>query len=256
MFFKRNANQKRRTKDPGADVPPRIARLIRESWWLLVVAAFLYLALILATYTKADAGWSYSGNGAPIANRGGVVGAWLSDLLLYLFGFSAWWWVVGGVVLVVLGYRRVVSPEHRSDHPLALGGLGFALVLLSSASLESIRLWRLPAALPLAPGGALGDMIGHALSRGSDSTARRCCCSTLFAVGTSLLFTGVSWLKVMEHIGTGRRERDRERAQAARSRAGSAHRCRARGRTRIDVSSILREDTALREPILIDARRS
>src|SRR5487761_2800745 len=204
MFFKRNGNQKRRTRDPGADVPPRIARLIRESWWLLVVAAFLYLALILATYTKADAGWSYSGSGAPIANRGGVVGAWLSDLLLYLFGFSAWWWVVGGVVLVVLGYRRVVSPEHRSEHPLALGSLGFALTLLLLA---------------------------------------------LFAVGTSLLF-GVSWLKVMEHIGAAVENAIasvRRRREAALDRRIGVERAAEREST----VEHLREDTALGEPVLV-----
>jgi DNA segregation ATPase FtsK/SpoIIIE, S-DNA-T family len=103
MFFKKNGNSRRRVAAPGRELSPRMARLLRESWWLLVVAAFLYLALTLVTYTKADPGWSFTGTGAPIANRGGVVGAWLSDLLLYLFGISAWWWVVGGVVLVVLG---------------------------------------------------------------------------------------------------------------------------------------------------------
>ncbi len=249
MFFKRNANRKRRTRDPGADVPPRIARLIRESWWLLVVAAFLYLALILATYTKTDAGWSYSGNGTTIANRGGVVGAWLSDLLLYLFGFSAWWWVVGGVVLVVLGYRRVVSPEHRSEHPLALGGLGFALVLLSSASLESIRLWRLPAALPLAPGGALGDMVGHALARGIGFNGATLLLLALFAVGTSLLF-GVSWLKVMEHIGAAVENAIasvRRRREAELDRRIGVERAAEREST----VEHLREDTALREPVLV-----
>lgn len=249
MFFKRNANQKRRTKGPGTDVPPRIARLIRESWWLLVVAAFLYLALILATYTKADAGWSYSGNGAPIANRGGVIGAWLSDLLLYLFGFSAWWGVVGGIMLVVLGYRRVVRPEHRSDHPLALGGLGFALVLLSSASLESIRLWRLPAALPLAPGGALGDMIGHALERGIGFNGATLLLLALFAVGTSLLF-GVSWLKVMEHIGAAVENTIasvRRRREAALDRRIGVE----RAAERESAVEHLREDTALREPVLV-----
>ncbi|HEV2221145.1 MAG TPA: DNA translocase FtsK 4TM domain-containing protein [Casimicrobiaceae bacterium] len=249
MFFKRNTNQKRRSKDPGADVPPRIARLIRESWWLLVVAAFLYLALILATYTKTDAGWSYSGNGTPIANRGGVVGAWLSDLLLYLFGFSAWWWVIGGIVLIVLGYRRVVSPEHRSEHPLALGGLGFALVLLSSASLESIRLWRLPAALPLAPGGALGDMVGHALARGIGFNGATLLLLALFAVGTSLLF-GVSWLKVMEHIGAAVENAIasvRRRREAALDRRIGVERAAEREST----VEHLREDTALREPVLV-----
>ncbi len=74
-------------------------------------------------------GWSFSGSGAPLANRGGAVGAWLADLLLYLFGLSAWWWVIGGIVLVVAGYRRVVRPDDATDHPLGLGALGFALVL-------------------------------------------------------------------------------------------------------------------------------
>ena len=86
---------------------------------------------------RSDPGWSRSGTGAPIANRGGVAGAWLADLLLYLFGLSAWWWVVGGVVLVVAGYRRVVHPERHERSSVALAAFGFALVLLSSAALEA-----------------------------------------------------------------------------------------------------------------------
>ncbi|MGE5087794.1 MAG: DNA translocase FtsK [Candidatus Levyibacteriota bacterium] len=249
MFFKRNANRKRRTTEPRPEVSPRIARLVRESWWLLVVAAFLYLALILATYTKSDPGWSYSGSGAPLGNRGGFIGAWLSDLLLYLFGFSAWWWVVGGIVLVVLGYRRVVSPEHRSDHPLVLGSFGFALVLLSSASLESIRLWRLPAELPLAPGGALGDLIGRALARGIGFNGATLLLLALFAVGTSLLF-GVSWLKVMEKIGAGVESAIvgiRKRRDAALDRRIGVE----RAAERESAVEHLREDTALREPVVV-----
>src|SRR5262252_9032050 len=90
-----------------SSLSPRFARLVRESWWLRIVAVFLWLALILATYSRDDPGWSFSGSGAPIANKGGVAGAWLADLLLYLFGLSAWWWVAGGVVLVVVGFRRI-----------------------------------------------------------------------------------------------------------------------------------------------------
>ncbi len=126
----------------------------------------------------------------------------LADLLLYLFGISAWWWVMGGVVLVVAGYRRVVRPENETDHPLALGILGFALVLMSSAALEAIRMWKLPASLPLAPGGVLGDAIGQGLSRGIGFNGATLLLLVLFAVGSSLLF-GVSWLRVMERIGGG-----------------------------------------------------
>jgi DNA segregation ATPase FtsK/SpoIIIE, S-DNA-T family len=202
MVFKRNDSVNRRTQPSEAALSPRFARLVRESWWFLVVAAFLYLALILATYSKSDPGWSFSGTGAPLQNRGGVVGAWLADLLLYLFGLSAWWWVMGGVVLVVAGYRRVVRPEDGTDHPLGLGLLGFALALLASAALEAIRMWKLPASLPLAPGGAFGDAIGQGLARGIGFNGATLLLLALFAVGSSLLF-GISWLRVMERIGAG-----------------------------------------------------
>ena len=121
MFLKQNGNSRRRAPAPERELSPRIARLLRESWWLLIVAAFLYLALTLVTYSKRDPAWSTTGVGEPIVNRGGVLGAWLSDLLLYLFGLSAWWLVVAGIVLVIAGYRRVVRPDDPGDHPFVLG---------------------------------------------------------------------------------------------------------------------------------------
>src|ERR1043166_5335801 len=125
-----------------ATVEPRFsarhAALIRESWWLIVVAAVAFLTLILATYHKTDAGWSYSGPAPTVQNKGGVVGAWLADLLLYLFGLSAWWWVFAGIVAVVGGYRRVAAHSDpdagsRERHHPWLAVPGFVLVLGASA---------------------------------------------------------------------------------------------------------------------------
>jgi S-DNA-T family DNA segregation ATPase FtsK/SpoIIIE len=249
MIFKQNKNSRRRGAEPRRELSPRFARLLRESWWLLVVAGFLYLALILATYSRNDAGWSSTGTGAPIANRGGAVGAWLSDLLLYLFGFSAWWWVVGGVVLVIAGYRRVVHPDRATDHPFAFGLAGFALVLLSSAALESIRLYRLPATLPQRAGGAFGELVGDALQRSIGFNGATLLLLALLAIGTSLLF-GVSWLRVMERIGAGvealfagARAR---RAQALERRIGDA-----RAAERELAIEHLREDPQIREPVMV-----
>jgi S-DNA-T family DNA segregation ATPase FtsK/SpoIIIE len=249
MFFKKNNSANRRVAAEPPGRSPRFERLVRESWWLLVVVAFLYLALILATYAKTDPCWSFSGTGAPLANRGGVVGAWISDLLLYLFGISAWWWVVGGVVLVVAGYRRVVRPDHESDHPFALGALGFALVLVSSAALEAIRLWKLPVALPLAPGGMLGGTIGQGLARVIGFNGATLLLLALLAVGSSLLF-GISWLKVMERIGTGidnliawvRRRRE----EAVDRRIGEEA-----ALVREQVVGHLREEVVEREPVVV-----
>ena len=220
MFYKRNGNRKRRPTAPEATLSPRFARLVRESWCLLVVAVLIYIALILSTYTKSDRGFSFTGTSDTIANRGGVVGAWLSDLLLYLFGLSAWWWVAGGVMLLVAGFRRIADPRRAREHPPGLAALGFALVLLSSAAIEAIRLWKLPVILPLAPGGAFGDSIGDGLARAFGFNGATLLLLAAFAIGCSLLF-GVSWIKVMERIGAAleslhqrwreRREREQDR---------------------------------------------
>ena len=232
MIFNRNRVVAHRA---GGRAEARLSRrhvaLVHEAWWLVVVALLAFLALILATYHKTDAAWSYSGNGGPMQNKGGVVGAWLSDLLLYLFGISAWWWFVAGAVLVAIGYRRMIAHHHADadaerSHSLWLALPGFGMVLLASAALEALRLYHLPVSLPLAPGGAIGALVGNALAKALGFNGATLLLLALFVAGWSLL-TGMSWLKLMEAIGGGieavigrvrkRREerRDREIGAAA-----------------------------------------
>ena len=82
-----------RSRPPSPPLPARLAALLRESRWLLLVAAAIYLVLILYGYDRNDPAWSHSAGGVLTHNPGGVLGAWLADVLLYVFGFSAWWWV-------------------------------------------------------------------------------------------------------------------------------------------------------------------
>ena len=119
MFFKQKSAGNRRVSPTASHaLSPRFERLLRESRWLLVVALLGYVALVLGSYTKTDPGWSFSGSGAPIANRGGHVGAWLSDLLLYLFGLSAWWLVVAGIVIIALPmFGDYYTPNLLSGSP-------------------------------------------------------------------------------------------------------------------------------------------
>ena len=202
MIFKRKQiGKNRRSSAAEPRLSPRLAALVRESWWLLAVAGFAYLGLILGTYQRADPGWSFSGSGEAIHNKGGVVGAWVADLLLYLFGASAWWWVFAGIVLVVRGYRQLTRDDVERHHPW-LAVPGFVLVLLSSAALEALRLYRLPMTLPGVPGGALGEVIGQMLARALGFNGATLLLIALFAAGWSL-FTGMSWLGLMERVGTG-----------------------------------------------------
>ena len=72
--------------EASGDFPTnRLFVLLRESRWILLVACALYFTVALYGYDRADPAWSHSVSGALTANPGGVLGAYLSDLLFYLF---------------------------------------------------------------------------------------------------------------------------------------------------------------------------
>jgi DNA segregation ATPase FtsK/SpoIIIE, S-DNA-T family len=187
-------------KSSGAPLPAKLASLLREAKWLLLVALAAYLLLILATYHKQDPGWSHSATVAVTQNAGGRLGAWLADLLLYLFGVSAYWWAALCAYVVVWGYRRIDGKGLIDRRPLAIAFAGFVVLLLSSAALEALRLQSLPAELPLAAGGMVGQSVSRLVVGVFGFTGATLALLTVVAVGFSL-FTGISWLAVSEFTG-------------------------------------------------------
>jgi S-DNA-T family DNA segregation ATPase FtsK/SpoIIIE len=198
------------TRNPAAARPPlpnRLVRLLSEARWIALAVAFLYFVLILISYSKGDPGWSHANVVPKIANLGGRAGAWLADLLLFIFGFSAWWWCVCFGRYLWNGYRRLsdrffdakeADPEHQ--HETYIRWIGFALMFAGSLGLEYLRLWSLHVALPRAPGGVLGQLIGHGAQLAFGFTGATLLLLLLFGLGFSLFFQ-VSWLAVAERIG-------------------------------------------------------
>jgi S-DNA-T family DNA segregation ATPase FtsK/SpoIIIE len=189
-----------RSGAPNPALPNRIVALLHEARWLLVAAAGLYLALILLGYQKSDPGWSQAADVEKIANPGGRFGAWLADLMLYLFGLSAWWWVGLLFLLVALGYRRVnhlFGPDRR---PLTISLIGFVFLLAASCGLEAMRFWSVKANVPLAPGGMIGIEIARWMGVYFGFTGGTLLLMALFAASFSLV-TGVSWLAIFEKLG-------------------------------------------------------
>ncbi|HEX6265990.1 MAG TPA: DNA translocase FtsK 4TM domain-containing protein [Burkholderiales bacterium] len=185
----------------AAPLPAKLAGLLREAKWLAVVGLAVYLVLVFATYDRADPSWSHSATGAVTRNAGGLVGAWTADILLYLFGLSAYWWVALCVYVVVWGYRRLDGSGLIDRRPLALALGGFLLLLVASAAVEALRLHSIAAQLPSGPGGVAGR-IGPWIAEGAGFTGATLLLLTLGAVGLSL-FTGVSWLALAEAVGLG-----------------------------------------------------
>lgn len=135
-------------KSKAKPLPPKLSRLLRESSWLLLVGAALYLLLIFISYDRADPGWSHSGYVDSLQNTGGYIGAWLADLLLFLFGISAWWWIMFFLSAVFWSYRRIDVASIFDKRSLLLSAAGFGTLLMASSGLESLRLYSLDVTLP------------------------------------------------------------------------------------------------------------
>ncbi|HQS37950.1 MAG TPA: DNA translocase FtsK 4TM domain-containing protein, partial [Methylotenera sp.] len=177
--------------------------LIKEAWWLGLVLVGLYITVILFTYHPEDSSWSHMApDNAVIHNSGGHVGAWLSDLLLYIFGFSAWWWAILAFYAMWFVYLKL-EVVNQSEKPFLLFNfIGFALLLVASSALEAGHLITLPASLPLAPGGMLGEAVDAGLRGLFGYIGSSMLLLLMFVVGFSL-FTGWSWILITEKLGAG-----------------------------------------------------
>ena len=179
-------------------------RLLLEARWFVSLGLCLALFAILITYSKLDPAWSHASFDVP-TNLGGRVGAWIADLMLYVFGLSAFWWVILFGRRVFAGWKELWStpmppdPEAKPDS-LLLRWLGFGLTLIASMGLESIRLHSLAIALPRPPGGVLGELIGDPLQMAIGFTGSTLILLFALCAGLSL-FLHFSWLDLAEQVG-------------------------------------------------------
>ena len=190
----------------------RLFSILREARWIVFAALAAWLALVLATWSPSDPGWSHSSNTLSLHNRGGLIGAYLSDILLYLFGFSAWWWVVLLLSRVKAGWRRLASQIRARGEMEGLArvqweqGVGFFMLLAGSVGLEALRLGSIGMQLPArtdtvsGAGGVIGQAWSAFLSQAVGFTGSTLILLGLVCVGVSL-FLGFSWLNLSEKIG-------------------------------------------------------
>ena len=205
----------RNTRNGPSALQMRLLSIAREARWILFAALAAWLALVLATWNAADPAWSHSvGRDAEqLHNRGGVMGAYFADVLLYLFGFSAWWWVILLVHRVRAGYLRLAAQLRTRGEPETLArvrweqGIGFFVALLGSVGLEAYRLSSLGLQLPgrmdynSGAGGVIGHVWSGFLAQAVGFAGSTIILITMIVIGSSLFF-GFSWATVAEKVGT------------------------------------------------------
>jgi len=174
-----------------------VSRGLRESAIIVLAIVALVLFMALITYSPDDPGFSYTGSSAPVHNRIGVVGAWLADVLFFLFGRPAF------LFPVVLGaacwaMQRRAAAESTSHANTLVRVLGFLLVLVASCALTTLH-WQ-PGALRQSAGGVVGSVVGEGLAAGLDFLGATLLMIAAWMAGLALAF-GVSWLTIMDRMG-------------------------------------------------------
>jgi S-DNA-T family DNA segregation ATPase FtsK/SpoIIIE len=178
----------------------QISQRLREVGMLLSFAIAGYVLVALISYDAQDASWSHSGSSSQILNFGGIAGAWIADLLFYLFGFFSillpTMMIYNGIILV---RTRNLSPEDRNQM-LVIRWSGFILTLISGCALFGLHFAVDPSVMPLAAGGILGQVTGNYFSQGLGYLGATVLHMALFLAGLTL-FTGISWLALIDNTG-------------------------------------------------------
>jgi S-DNA-T family DNA segregation ATPase FtsK/SpoIIIE len=177
-----------------------VARGLREGALWIFGALALMLFAALASYDPNDPAFSSTGEQGPVANLIGPFGAWLSDLFFMLFGAPAF---LFPVMLGLAGwtlYRERGVREPASGRSLGLRGIGFVLALATSCGLATLHY--AAGALPSSAGGVLGALLGDGLASVMSLLGATLLLLAVWLASVSL-FTGVSWLAVMDRIGHG-----------------------------------------------------
>ena len=178
----------------------QVNQRLRESGMLLSFALAGYFLLAMFTYDPLDSSWSSSGSNAEVVNFGGAAGAWVSDLLFYLFGYIAFllpiMLIYNGVILVK---TRDLSTEDRYQM-LVIRWSGFVLTLISGCALASLHFAVEAGSMPLDSGGIFGQIAGNYFSQGLGFVGATVMHLALFLAGLTL-FTGLSWLALVDNVG-------------------------------------------------------
>ncbi|CAM5197457.1 S-DNA-T family DNA segregation ATPase FtsK/SpoIIIE OS=Castellaniella defragrans OX=75697 GN=HNR28_000916 PE=3 SV=1 [Castellaniella defragrans] len=201
-----SSRSSRNVRNGPSPLQTRLSGLLREARWILMAAVAAWLVLVLATWHKSDPGWSHSIYSGVTLNWGGTFGAYVADLLLYLFGASAWLWVLWLGRRVAAGFYRLTRVVLPAKVPEMLPrvrwevGIGFTLLFLGCMGLEALRLKVWGAALPAGAGGQLGRLLAGSLSELMGSAGSTLLLLAFIVMGSSLFF-GFSWLTVSERVG-------------------------------------------------------
>src|SRR5690554_5454246 len=173
-----------------------VQRLL-EAGLILTGAFSLFLLTALVTFHPADPGWSQAGYTQEIQNAAGAVGAWVSDLMLFSLGITAF---TVPFLVMLAGYFLFYTPRQLVEIDYLTLGLRLIGIILLIAGCTGLASLNLTEVYSVPAGGVLGAVISDAMLPYFNVAGSLLLLLTFVLSGITLI-SGISWLSVVDSIG-------------------------------------------------------
>ncbi len=195
----KQASRKSKVVHPISD---KVVKNIREVLVFASLIFALYLLISLFSFNADDSAWSYSISNTVIQNHAGAAGAYIADLLLSVFGYFGY---LIPFLFLMSGWRLYQTRLNQKtfDHFIfSIHSIGVLLLFVGGCGILwmhfNANIW-LPSEIRGA-GGIIGYTVGPVLLKLTGFDGSTLIMLALFMIGLTL-YTGLSWLLVMDSIG-------------------------------------------------------
>lgn len=165
---------------------------------LILVAIFaIYLIFALISFNSSDPSWLQTAlSNEPINNFGGTIGAWIADMMLFVFGFTAY--AISPIMLVLcLAVYRDSRRDYIDYFVLSRRLIIVLVIVLASCGLAELNIDEL---YHFSSGGIIGIFLISEILNQCSGTCATLILLCVWATGI-VLCTTWSWLIIAEKIG-------------------------------------------------------
>ena len=173
-----------------------VQRLL-ETGLIISTTLALFILCALISFDPADPSWSQTGEFIKVKNITGTAGAWIADILLFTFGWLAFFVPAAIQMLGYFCFKRPHKLLQLDYMTMGLRVLGLVFFVTSASAISSINFDDI---FYFSSGGVVGDVIANAMMPAFNFTGTSLLLLCFFFVGLTLL-TGVSWVEFVDFIG-------------------------------------------------------
>ncbi|PSU33323.1 cell division protein FtsK [Photobacterium lutimaris] len=168
-----------------------------ESFLIIGILSAIFIMVALLSFDPADPSWSQTAWEGPVQNKAGAFGALVADTLLFAFGSLAYPLPAVIILAAWVLFRRRQQPLKLDYMIYGTRLLGLLCIFVASCGLADLNfddIWY------FSSGGVIGDVVSNMALPMFNLLGATLVLMFAWAVGFTL-FTGISWLTIVDTIG-------------------------------------------------------